>query len=238
MAVMTNPGSFAAASGGDAAAFRPVGIWEFEAKEARPGASQSAGRISRRVVGCVRMRRYQSEAGEKINRFSALRGRPDRRGATNPGRRLMGLATKTGSGIDPPRVLQTQCDARRSHRPTASARSRTEATRRGDAVPLRLDCAWRSGRRLGRRSFSTTPKQLGLYELMDVKEFTASILGVKADIMTRDSLHKMLREKVEASALQTLLVLGTRSTAPRLSEIVQAVSEFGPPASSAQGHRQ
>jgi hypothetical protein len=44
--------------------------------------------------------------------------------------------------------------------------------------------------------------KLGLFELMDVKEAAARILGRKADIMTRDSLHKTLREQIEAAALQ------------------------------------
>lgn len=44
--------------------------------------------------------------------------------------------------------------------------------------------------------------KLGLFELMDVKEETSRILGHKADIMTRDSLHKVLRSRIEASALQ------------------------------------
>jgi predicted nucleotidyltransferase len=44
--------------------------------------------------------------------------------------------------------------------------------------------------------------KLGLYELVDVKEFTAGILDRKADIMTRDSLHKMLRQRIEASAVR------------------------------------
>ena len=43
---------------------------------------------------------------------------------------------------------------------------------------------------------------LGLYELMDVKDNAARILGRKADIMTRRSLHPVLRERIEASALQ------------------------------------
>jgi len=43
---------------------------------------------------------------------------------------------------------------------------------------------------------------LGLYELMDVKERTAEILGCRADIMTRRSLHRALRPGIEASALQ------------------------------------
>jgi predicted nucleotidyltransferase len=44
--------------------------------------------------------------------------------------------------------------------------------------------------------------KLGVFELMDVKEFTARILGRKADIMTRDSLHKTLRQVIEATAVR------------------------------------
>jgi len=44
--------------------------------------------------------------------------------------------------------------------------------------------------------------KLGLFQLMDIKEHTSRILGCKADIMTRDSLHKVLRRRIEASALQ------------------------------------
>ncbi|MBV9568732.1 MAG: nucleotidyltransferase domain-containing protein [Hyphomicrobiales bacterium] len=44
--------------------------------------------------------------------------------------------------------------------------------------------------------------KLGVYELMDVKEAAAQILGRPADIMTRDSLHRTLRQNIEASALQ------------------------------------
>lgn len=43
---------------------------------------------------------------------------------------------------------------------------------------------------------------LGLFELMDVKVAAARILGRKTDIMTRRSLHPVLRERIEASALQ------------------------------------
>src|SRR5438270_13250772 len=43
--------------------------------------------------------------------------------------------------------------------------------------------------------------KLGLFELMDVKEETSRILGRTADIMTRDSLHRVLRSRIEASAL-------------------------------------
>jgi uncharacterized protein len=42
---------------------------------------------------------------------------------------------------------------------------------------------------------------LGLFQLMDVKERASSILGRKADIMTRDSLHKTLRRRIEAAAV-------------------------------------
>lgn len=44
--------------------------------------------------------------------------------------------------------------------------------------------------------------KLSLFDLMDVKEQAARILGRKTDIMTRDSLHKVLRARIEASALQ------------------------------------
>jgi uncharacterized protein len=37
---------------------------------------------------------------------------------------------------------------------------------------------------------------------MDVKAYAASILGRKTDIMTRDSLHRMLRPQIEASAVR------------------------------------
>ncbi len=44
---------------------------------------------------------------------------------------------------------------------------------------------------------------LGLFDLMDVKEAAAArILGRKIDIMTRRSMHPILREQIEASALQ------------------------------------
>jgi predicted nucleotidyltransferase len=44
--------------------------------------------------------------------------------------------------------------------------------------------------------------KLGLFELMDVKEYAANILGRKVDIMTRDSLHKTLRKTIEATAVR------------------------------------
>jgi predicted nucleotidyltransferase len=44
--------------------------------------------------------------------------------------------------------------------------------------------------------------KLGLFQLMDVKERAAEILGRKTDIMTRGSLHPFLKELIEASALR------------------------------------
>ena len=44
--------------------------------------------------------------------------------------------------------------------------------------------------------------QLGLYELMDVKERAQEILGRPTDIMTRASLHPVLRERIEETALR------------------------------------
>jgi predicted nucleotidyltransferase len=44
--------------------------------------------------------------------------------------------------------------------------------------------------------------KFGLFELMDVKEYAAGILGRPTDIMTRDSLHKAIRQRVEAAAVR------------------------------------
>ena len=43
--------------------------------------------------------------------------------------------------------------------------------------------------------------KLGLFGLMEVKERAAAILGLRVDIMTRDSLHRVLRPSIEQSAL-------------------------------------
>jgi len=44
--------------------------------------------------------------------------------------------------------------------------------------------------------------KLGLFELMEVKDYAAGLLGRTTDIMTRDSLHKALRSQIEASAVR------------------------------------
>jgi hypothetical protein len=43
---------------------------------------------------------------------------------------------------------------------------------------------------------------IGLYELLDVQATASRILGHKADVMTRRSLHRVLRDGIEAAALQ------------------------------------
>ena len=43
--------------------------------------------------------------------------------------------------------------------------------------------------------------KLGLYELLDLKEITSTILGRRADIMTRESLHPILRPRIEEAAV-------------------------------------
>jgi predicted nucleotidyltransferase len=43
---------------------------------------------------------------------------------------------------------------------------------------------------------------IGLYDLIEIREATARILGRKTDVMTRRSLHPTLRKRIEESALQ------------------------------------
>jgi predicted nucleotidyltransferase len=44
--------------------------------------------------------------------------------------------------------------------------------------------------------------KFGLFDLMDVREYASRILGREADVMTRDSIHKVLRPRIEATALR------------------------------------
>src|SRR5271163_236562 len=55
--------------------------------------------------------------------------------------------------------------------------------------------------------------KLGLFELMDVKELAADILGAKADIMTRRSLHPRLKKRIEDSAMLVISALAPRMSA-------------------------
>jgi hypothetical protein len=57
---------------------------------------------------------------------------------------------------------------------------------------------------------------------MDVKETASRILGRKADIMTRRSLHRVLRDRIEASALQVFRMT-QRSPVARLTDIIEAI---------------
>jgi len=43
---------------------------------------------------------------------------------------------------------------------------------------------------------------IGLFELMDIKDLAAAILGTKTDMIPRRGLHRLLRKKIEASAIQ------------------------------------
>lgn len=42
--------------------------------------------------------------------------------------------------------------------------------------------------------------QFGLFALVEVKELASNILGHRADIMTRDSVHPVFRPHIEAEA--------------------------------------
>jgi hypothetical protein len=44
--------------------------------------------------------------------------------------------------------------------------------------------------------------KLGLLGLMDVKDRASRILGCRADITTRDGLHRILRRRIEAAAVR------------------------------------
>ncbi|MGH6884892.1 MAG: nucleotidyltransferase family protein [Geminicoccales bacterium] len=44
--------------------------------------------------------------------------------------------------------------------------------------------------------------KFSLVELVRVKDRIKAILGVEADVMTRDSLHPLLKERIEASAFR------------------------------------
>jgi len=50
--------------------------------------------------------------------------------------------------------------------------------------------------------FDYAPEAMGLFELMDIKDLANEIIGKKTDMIPRDGLHHMLRQRIEASALQ------------------------------------
>ncbi|MBF0334722.1 MAG: nucleotidyltransferase domain-containing protein [Alphaproteobacteria bacterium] len=49
--------------------------------------------------------------------------------------------------------------------------------------------------------FDTDNPRFSLIELVDVQERVSRILGTESDVMTRASLHPMLRPRIEAEAL-------------------------------------
>ena len=50
--------------------------------------------------------------------------------------------------------------------------------------------------------FDTDNPRFSLIELVDVQERVNAILGVASDVMTRASLHPMLRQRIETEALR------------------------------------
>ncbi len=50
--------------------------------------------------------------------------------------------------------------------------------------------------------FDTDNPRFSLIELVDVQERVHDILGAESDVMTRESLHPMLRPRIEAEALR------------------------------------
>jgi len=50
--------------------------------------------------------------------------------------------------------------------------------------------------------FDTEDPRFSLIELVYVQDCIAGILGRQSDVMTRDSLHPMLRPRIEAEALR------------------------------------
>jgi uncharacterized protein len=50
--------------------------------------------------------------------------------------------------------------------------------------------------------FDYSDPKFSLIELVRVKDRVNAILGVEADVMTRDSLHPMLKRRIEASAVR------------------------------------
>lgn len=50
--------------------------------------------------------------------------------------------------------------------------------------------------------FDTDNPRFSLIELVDVRERVSDILGAASDVMTRASLHPMLRPRIEAEALR------------------------------------
>ncbi len=93
-------------------------------------------------------------------------------------------------------------ETRGSHLPVEATRSRFETAWCRASLPVWLNGAGEAKEDSDVDLFFDHEKgKLGLYELMDVKEYATSILGRKTDIMTRNSLHPRLRTRIEKSAV-------------------------------------
>ncbi len=49
--------------------------------------------------------------------------------------------------------------------------------------------------------FDFDRKDFGIFDLMDAKALAAETLGAETDLIPRDGLHHVLRERIEASAV-------------------------------------
>ncbi len=67
---------------------------------------------------------------------------------------------------------------------------------------------------------------LGLFQLMDLKALAEEILGVRADIMTRNSLHPAVAGS-DRGVGGTHLLMPQRSQILRLSDIIEAIEHIG-----------
>lgn len=123
-------------------------------------------------------------------------------------------------------LVQRGDGSQRRHNQTQGARSRVEAVR------CRLYLFGSTAHGEAREDsevdlfFDHPLGSLGLFELMDVKNAAARILGRQTDIMTRRRLHPVLRGGIEASALQVLM--GKPSPVPRLTDIIDAIELSSP----------
>ena len=50
--------------------------------------------------------------------------------------------------------------------------------------------------------FDYEREDFGLFQLMDVTELATEILGTRTDMIPRDGLHYIVKERIEASAVQ------------------------------------
>jgi hypothetical protein len=77
-----------------------------------------------------------------------------------------------------------------------------KGARRRTPLSVRLDGARRSDRGFRRRSLlRSQTRQAGAFPVDGGEGDRCQDLGCKTDIMTRASLHQVLRERIEASAL-------------------------------------